>query len=93
MDKTRERMAIVTSLGGALLELQEVVNACCEQTIPADGMWDEDDELEIHLNVPVAQEFLEKFDPDDLSRKLQQAQSLIAESQTKLFAYRLETRI
>lgn len=90
MDNTKERMEIVTSVGGALLELQELVESCCRQTIP-EGVWEEDDDNETYIVEPVAREFLKSFDHDELLRKLHKAHELLSESEEKLFAYRLET--
>lgn len=87
MDKTNEQIEIVTAVGGALLELQGLVESCCQQTIP-EGLWEEDDDHELHINEPVARQFLNSFDHDELFRKLSKARELLAESETKLFAYR-----
>lgn len=76
-------MGIVISVAGSLLELHEVIESCCRQTLP-DDIWDEDDDFVVTINEAVARHFLKSFDREDLLSLLSKAHSLNSEAEVKL---------
>lgn len=87
-----ERMEAILSASGALLELQELIEFCCEQTLPED-VWQDDENDETCIDETNAWRYLESFDHEELLTKLHKAHHLIAEAELKLIAYRLEAQL
>ncbi|PKL78239.1 MAG: hypothetical protein CVV27_03615 [Candidatus Melainabacteria bacterium HGW-Melainabacteria-1] len=89
------RMDAILGAAGALLELQDLIADCYGQATP-ENVWHEgEDFFELIIDEENARKFLESFDHEDLLKKIRQAkgqaQALLAEAESGIIAYRLET--